>query len=67
MRTDGFEVQWTSAGGATRKFVFEPHSDGGYVRIDKEWTGRKWREVGQKRVESVEIEGSVAALGEVKA
>jgi len=34
------------ARGPKRKVEFEPQSDGSVVRIEPEWTGCVWREIG---------------------
>lgn len=52
----GFDLLWTPEGGQPRKLSFEPRSDGGFLRIEKEWNGCQWRETGSERVENVRLE-----------
>ena len=54
--TDGaFAVRWRGVDGVGRKMRFEPTCSG-HLRIEVEWTGVQWREVGSEPVEHVAIE-----------
>mgnify|MGYP007047138350 CR=1 FL=1 len=55
-----FEVRWRGIDGVARKYSFEP-MHGEYLRIEYEWTGDHWREVGREPAEDVacEVESGV--------
>ncbi|QCC60762.1 hypothetical protein NP511_02125 [Natrinema thermotolerans] len=55
MTRQAFDVRWRGVDGTARKITFEP-TCGGYLRIEREWTGAKWREVGREPVEDVALE-----------
>lgn len=39
--------------GPKRRVVFEPRSEGGWLRVEAEWNGCQWRETGREVVETV--------------
>ena len=55
-RSDAVTVRWQPPRQPARKLVFEPRSDGDWLRIEKSWTGCTWREVGTEVVDDVAVE-----------
>lgn len=55
MTRGSFDVRWRGLDGVTRKYRFEATCTG-HLRIECEWTGIQWREVGREPVEEVAIE-----------
>ena len=67
MQRDGLTLRWEPARGPPRRVRFEPRSlDGLIERIEEEYTGCVWREVGRELVGDVAIElddGEIALAG----
>jgi hypothetical protein len=55
MTGDAFAVEWQPDVGARRKLRFEP-VDERWLRVEYEWNGCQWREVGNELVDDVELE-----------
>jgi len=51
-------VRWTGAR-SKRRFVFEPRSSGGFLRIAQRWTGDEWVTTGREVVADLVIERGV--------
>lgn len=54
---DGFAVRYRPPQGPPRKVVFEPHSEGFYLRRTFVWSGCNWRLEGEEPVNDVAVEG----------
>lgn len=61
MTRGAFDVRWYGVDGVARKLSFEPMC-AGHLRIEYEWTGIEWREVGREPVEEVAIETAEGTL-----
>jgi hypothetical protein len=61
-RSDAVTVTWTPAGRKQRRYEFEPNSDGGWSRIEREMRLGGWEFVGSEGVESVRIEHGDAVV-----
>lgn len=56
-----FEVRWRGVDDVVRKMSFEPTCSG-HLRIEAQWTGAGWREVGREPVEDVATETETGVL-----
>jgi hypothetical protein len=72
-RSDAIVVRWRYADDrSARRLVFEPTSDGCWLREDHVRVAREeWRRVGRERVDSIGFEGpipseSIDGVGEVR-
>jgi len=55
-RTDAATVTWTTARGTKRRIVFEPQSDGTYIRHTEYYEDGAWQPSGGEMVKHVDIE-----------
>lgn len=56
-RSDAFVVTYDPVGRAARRLTFEPHSEGGYLRVERvQREDGTWHPVGRERVNSVDVE-----------
>ena len=57
--TDELAVEWTGVDGTRRRVQIIPDTSGreGW-RIEEEWTGVSWREIGREPISDVEIAGT---------
>lgn len=59
---DSITLRWTPPNARPRQLILEPRSTGGWTRIEREWTGEEWRQVGQEIVSDVELEAPAAVV-----
>lgn len=57
-RSDAVVVTWKPKGEQTRRYTFEPQSDGGWVREEETLRLDGWSFVGSEPVESLSVEGA---------
>jgi len=52
---DGVTIRYTPPGREPHRVVYEPLSDGDWLRRTERWTGDHWHHEGQERVTSLQV------------